>query len=337
MLAVINQIDIPRLQVQVDAIIVELSEEQTAALGVTWLRADDEFVGLTNFSNAAAAASSGWPARPRATRRTSSAIAEGITIGVGKLTGSGGWAALINALRGDAGTNIVSTPQIVTLDNEEAEIRVGQEVPFVTGQFTNTGANQGSVNPFQTIQREEVGTSLKITPQINEGSGVRLEIEQETSSLGAAVEGAADLITNTRTITTSVFVNDGDVLILGGLIDEQLRESDRRVPGLGRIPGLGWLFRSRTTDRAKDESHGLHPPDDPARRRGRALPDQREVPLHPGSPAADGRRPRPPPARVERPLLPPLPEEQAETVVPNAAPPDGSEPPAAEPDGSEPQ
>ena len=154
-------------------------------------------------------------------------------------------------MRGDGETNIVSTPQIVTLDNEEAEIRVGQEVPFLTGQFTNTGANQGSVNPFQTIQREEVGTSLKITPQINDGSGVKLTIEQETSSLSAAVEGASDLVTNTRTITTSVFVNDGDVLVLGGLIDDQLRETEQRVPGLGRIPGLGWLFRARKTDRKK--------------------------------------------------------------------------------------
>ncbi len=139
----------------------------------------------------------------------------------------------------------------MTLDNEEAEIRVGQEVPFVTGQFTNTGANQGSVNPFQTIQREEVGTSLKITPQINEGSGVKLEIEQETSSLSATVEGAADLVTNTRKITTSVFVNNGEILVLGGLIDDQLRQTDQRVPGLGRIPGLGWLFRARKTDLKK--------------------------------------------------------------------------------------
>jgi general secretion pathway protein D len=139
----------------------------------------------------------------------------------------------------------------VTLDNEEAEIRVGQEVPFLTGQFTNTGASQGSVNPFQTIQREEVGTSLKITPQIHEGSGVKLTIEQETSSISAGAAGAVDIVTNTRTITTSVFVEDGDVLVLGGLIDNQLLQSEQRVPGLGRIPGLGWLFRARKTDRVK--------------------------------------------------------------------------------------
>jgi general secretion pathway protein D len=254
MLAVINQIDIPRLQVQVDAIIVELSEEKSAQLGVTWLSAgdnEDEVLGLTNFSNAGGGILGLAGASAGATPNLS-AIAEGITIGVGKITDSGtSWAALLNALRGDGETNIISTPNIVTLDNEEAEIRVGQEVPFLTGQFTNTGANQGSVNPFQTIQREEVGTSLKITPQINEGSGVKLEIEQETSSLGAKVEGASDLITNTRTIQTSVFVDDGEILVLGGLIDDQLRETDRRVPGLGRIPGLGWLFRARRTDRSK--------------------------------------------------------------------------------------
>jgi general secretion pathway protein D len=251
MLAVVNQIDIPRLQVQVDAIIVELSAEKTAQLGVTWLRADDDLLGITNFSNAGSNVLGLASSAAAETPNLAAAIGEGITMGVGKITGSGGWAAVLNALRGDGDTNIISTPQIVTLDNEEAEIRVGQEVPFVTGQFTNTGANQGSVNPFQTIQREEVGTSLKITPQINEGSGVKLEIEQETSSLSTTVEGAADLVTNTRNITTSVFVNDGDVLVLGGLIDDQLRESDRKVPGLGSIPGLGWLFRARKTDSKK--------------------------------------------------------------------------------------
>jgi general secretion pathway protein D len=337
MLAVINQIDIPRLQVQVDAIIVELSEEQTAALGVTWLRADDEFVGITNFSNAGGGGILGLAGAAAAETPSLSAIAEGISIGVGRLTGTGGWAALLNALRGDAGTNIVSTPQIVTLDNEEAEIRVGQEVPFVTGQFTNTGANQGSVNPFQTIQREEVGTSLKITPQINEGSGVKLEIEQETSSLGAAVEGASDLITNTRNIMTSVFVNDGDVLVLGGLIDEQLRESDRRVPGIGRVPGLGWLFRSRTTDRQKTNLMVFIRPTilrDPADARFQTNTKYRYI-------QDLQRQMEDDPVRLlrefDRPLLPPLPEDQTETVVPNAAPPDDSEPLADPADGSEPQ
>ncbi|HJR70990.1 MAG TPA: type II secretion system secretin GspD [Gammaproteobacteria bacterium] len=253
--AIINQIDIPRLQVQVDAIIVELSEEKAAQLGVTWLSAGDDgdrVLGLTNFSNAGGGGIIGLAGQSAGDTPNLAAIAEGITVGVGKISDGGtSWAALLNALRGDGETNIVSTPQIVTLDNEEAEISVGQEVPFLSGQFTNTGANQGSVNPFQTIQREPVGTRLKIVPQINEGSGLKLEIEQETSSLSSTVQGAADLVTNTRTITTSVFVNDGEVLVLGGLIDDQLRESERRVPGLSRIPGLGWLFRSRKADRKK--------------------------------------------------------------------------------------
>jgi general secretion pathway protein D len=124
-------------------------------------------------------------------------------------------------------------------------------VPFLTGQFTSTGSGDGVQNPFQTIQREEVGTSLRITPQINEGNGVTLAIEQETSSLSAGAQGAVDLVTNTRSILTSVFIEYGNILILGGLIDDQLLQSEQRVPGLGRIPGLGWLFRARKTDRVK--------------------------------------------------------------------------------------
>jgi general secretion pathway protein D len=255
MLAVVKQIDIPRLQVMVDAIIVELTEEKAAELGVTWLYDGSETsdgIGLTNFPGSTPGiiglAQAGADDTPDV-----SGIGQGILLGVGRVRESGAsWAALVNALRGDADTNIVSTPHIVTLDNEEAEIKVGQEVPFLTGQFTSTGGNNdGNVNPFQTIQREEVGTSLKITPQINEGSGVKLTIEQETSSLSGSASGAVDLVTNTRTITTSVFVNDGEVLVLGGLMDDQLRQGEQRVPGLGRIPGLGWLFRARKTDTLK--------------------------------------------------------------------------------------
>jgi len=252
MLAVVKQIDIPRLQVMVDAIIVEISEEKAAELGVTWLGAGGAGFGLTNFTSTTggilqlAQAASGDTPDP-------GVIRDGATFGIGKVSDTGtSWAAVLSALHGDADTNIVSTPHIVTLDNEEAEIKVGQEVPFLTGQYSSTGSgNNGNVNPFQTIQREEVGTSLKITPQINEGSGVKLTIEQETSSLSQGASGAVDLVTNTRTITTSVFVNDGDILVLGGLMDDQLRQGEQRVPGLGRIPGLGWLFRARKTEHSK--------------------------------------------------------------------------------------
>jgi general secretion pathway protein D len=251
MMSVIDQIDIPRLQVLVDAIIVEITEKKAAELGLSWLlqgSGSNNPVGITNFSSTTTSILNLAQASTNPT-----ALGEGIKLGVGKVSDSGtSWAAILSALSGDAETNIVSTPHIVTLDNEEAEIKVGQEVPFVTGQYTNANTqNAGSVNPFQTIQREQVGTSLKITPQINEGSGVKLAIEQETSSISAGASGAVDLVTNRRTITTSVFVNDGDVLILGGLIDDQMRQNEQRVPGLGRIPGLGWLFRARKTNHDK--------------------------------------------------------------------------------------
>ncbi|HVY67180.1 MAG TPA: type II secretion system secretin GspD [Gammaproteobacteria bacterium] len=256
MLAVVNQIDIPRLQVQVDAIIVEITESKAAQIGTTWLlngAAGDKALGVTNFSSTTGSITQLATPSGTTTAPSAASIPQGITAAIGRLRDGGtSWAALLNALRGDADTNVVSTPQIVTLDNEEAEIKVGQQVPFVTGQFTNTGsASVGTVNPFQTIQRQEVGTKLKITPQINEGNGVKLKIEQETSSISAGATGAVDLVTNNRTITTSVFVHDGDMLILGGLIDDQMRNNEQRVPGLGRIPGLGWLFRARKTERSK--------------------------------------------------------------------------------------
>jgi general secretion pathway protein D len=255
MLAVVNQIDIPRLQVQVDAIIVEVTESKAAQIGVTWLlngAEGDKALGVTNFSGTTGSITQLATAGSGTTPSLSS-IPQGLSAAIGRIRDGGtSWAALISALRGDADTNVVSTPQIVTLDNEEAQIEVGQEVPFVTGQFTNAGSGSvGTVNPFQTIQRQKVGTRLKITPQINEGSGVKLKIEQETSSISAGATGAVDLVTNNRTITTSVFVNDGDVLVLGGLIDDQMRNNEQRVPGLGRIPGLGWLFRARKTERTK--------------------------------------------------------------------------------------
>lgn len=254
MMAVVDKLDIRRAQVSVEAIIVEITEDKSAELGVTWAvdgSNSDDAIGVTNFPSTSTgvvqlgtAASGGTP--------DPSIIGEGITLGVGRISDSGvSFAAILSALRGDANTNVISTPTIVTLDNEEAELKVGQEVPFLTGQFTNTGANAGAVNPFQTIQREEVGTSLKITPQINEGNGVVLEIEQETSSISQGASGAVDLVTNNRAISTKVFVEDGSILVLGGLMDDTLRESEQRVPLLGKIPLLGSLFRARSSEKLK--------------------------------------------------------------------------------------
>jgi general secretion pathway protein D len=168
--------------------------------------------------------------------------------------------ALVTALRGDGTSNILSTPSILTLDNQEAEIRVAQEVPFLTGQYT-TGATSttssptstGITNPFQTIERKDVGLVLKVTPHINEGDAVRMDIHQEVSSIAPPVTGAVDLVTNKREVTTSVLVADNSLLVLGGLIDNQVKDNVQKVPLLGDIPVLGNLFRYRSNETTKSD------------------------------------------------------------------------------------
>lgn len=253
---IVDKLDIRREQVLVEAIIVEVIADKVAELGVTWAvegASSNTPIGVTNFPDfgpgvvqIGSAAGSGGNVDP------TSLIGEGITFGIGRISDSGvSFAAVIRALEGDANTNIISTPSIVTTDNEEATLNVGQEVPFVTGSYSNTGGTGGAVNPFQTIQREQIGVKLAITPQINEGDSMLLTISQEISNIAQSAEGAVDLITNQRTIETTVIVDDGDVLVLGGLIEDVLRESDQRVPVLGSIPILGNLFRSRQTDKVK--------------------------------------------------------------------------------------
>src|SRR5690606_24176960 len=169
---------------------------------------------------------------------------------------------VLRLLRSDNNTNILSTPNLLTLDNESAEIVVGQEVPFVTGRFissaSTTGVDNddqpttGVVNPFQTIERKNVGLTLKITPQINEGGAIRLEIEQETSSVSqTTVAGASDLITNTRSIDATVLVDDGQIIVLGGLITDDISDTFEWVPVLGKIPLLGALFRKKSKQAVK--------------------------------------------------------------------------------------
>ncbi len=151
----------------------------------------------------------------------------------------------MQALQSDAQTRVLSTPSLVTLDNEEANLSVGQEVPFITGSFTM--ANNQSTNPFQTINREEVGIKLKVLPQISKGDAVRLMIEQESSKLlgNSSQQGTADVVTAKSTITTNVMVQDGELLVLGGLMEGQYENDQSRVPILGDIPVLGTLFRSK--------------------------------------------------------------------------------------------
>ena len=161
---------------------------------------------------------------------------------------------MLRAIRSDTDTNVIATPSAVTMDNQEAELKVAQEVPFITGQYTSgTAVTGGQVNPFQTIQREEVGTILKVTPTISaEGTAVMLKISIESSSIGAKPAGAVDLVTNKRTITTTVLIDDGGVVVLGGLIEDDSTKSDDRVPGLGNIPIIGYLFKNRSAMSTKN-------------------------------------------------------------------------------------
>jgi general secretion pathway protein D len=257
LMAVVDKLDIRRAQVLVEAIIVEVGESANAELGVNWAvfsNEDDTRIPAGAFLNPVGGVTLADLARavdnPSGTVNPS--LATGTTIGVGRITDTGvNFAAMLRAIRGDAHTNVLATPSTVTMDNQEAELKVAQEVPFVTGQFT-TGQDTGQgVNPFQTIQREEVGTILKVTPQINEGTAVLLKIELESSSLASSSQGAVDLITNKRTITTNVLVEDGGVVVLGGLISNEERRGEQRVPFLGRIPIIGLAFKTRTADKQK--------------------------------------------------------------------------------------
>lgn len=257
--AVIDQLDIRRAQVLVEAIIVEMTADKAAELGVTWAinGSDDNSgpAGLTNFSGSGVGiAQVGAAAASGNVASALGAVPDGLTLGIGRIaSGQFSFAALLRALSGDAASNILSTPSVLTLDNEEAEIKVGQEVPFLTGQFTTGTGGTGSVtgNPFQTIQRQEVGLKLKIKPQINEGNNIFLNIEQEVSSLAGSAVNPLTAITNKRTITTRVIAENGETIVLGGLIDDNLRETEQRVPVLGSIPLLGNLFKYRSTKKVK--------------------------------------------------------------------------------------
>ena len=254
---IVDKLDIRRAQVLVEAIIVEVIEDNKVELGTSIGvegTGSNTPISVTNFPDFLnGVVQLGTTAAAGAVADPSGLIGEGVTIGVGRIRDNGvSFAAILRAAEGDADTNIISTPSIVTTDNQEATLNVGQEVPFVTGSFTNTGGNTtGSVNPFQTIQRQQIGVKLAITPQINDGNSLQLAISQEISNIAQSAGGAVDLITNQRIVETTVIVEDGEILVLGGLIEDQLRESDQRVPLLGRIPLLGNLFRARQTEKVK--------------------------------------------------------------------------------------
>jgi general secretion pathway protein D len=275
LMGVIDKLDIRRAQVQVEAIIVEVDVNKSSNLGVQWLLFGQGNstvpAGIINLPGTGtsivdlAAAALGFTQGTATTGVTgvpgvvgtptisSSTVGTGATVAIGRVVNSGvSFAALIQALRSDGSSNIISTPSLITMNNEEAEVKVTQEIPLITGSFSNTTQSVGGTSsPFQTIQREEVGTILKVTPHINEGNSVQLKIEQEDSSPGAKLTDSADISTNKRSIKTTVLIEDGGIIVLGGLMSDTVSESEDRVPGLGAIPIIGNLFKSRSGSRQK--------------------------------------------------------------------------------------
>ena len=265
---VIRQLDIRRAQVHVEAIIVEVFEGDGVDFGLQWISEDGGMVQYNNGRQVPIGplAAAAYQAREREGRTTQTVVdgnivtttepdepgdvsllaqllgnVNGMMVGVVK----NDWGAILQAVATNTKSNILATPSIMTVDNEEASFLVGQSVPTITGST----AGDNNQNPFQTVEREDIGIKLNVTPQINEGNAVQLVIEQEVSSLSGAT--AVDITINKRTLKTTVMADDGDTIVLGGLIDEDVQESESKIPILGDIPLLGALFRSTSTSKQK--------------------------------------------------------------------------------------
>jgi general secretion pathway protein D len=268
--AVIERLDIRRAQVLVEAIIVEMSANKNRDLGIQWMFAASgggygsssrgatgggALLGAT--TNAALGGSTGEDSSssddPRIGLGTALAATNGQVFGIGRLSDNFSFNAVLSALQENIDANILSTPSLLTLDNEEASIVVGQNVPFKTGSYTSTGNATSVSSPFQTIQRNNVGLTLKVTPHINEGDSLVLEISQEVSSLSGAASlvDASDVITNERKIESKVMADNGQIIVLGGLIKDDVQETTQKVPLLGDIPVVGRLFRSNSSQKTK--------------------------------------------------------------------------------------
>lgn len=235
---IVRQLDVPRAQVLVEAAIVEISGDIRDALGVQWAAKGSDGIGGVNFNNTGL--SIGTFLGALQDQKLPTPLPNGAIIGIG----NSDFGALITALSSNSKSNLLSTPTLLTLDNQKAEILVGQNVPFQTGSYTTS--TDGASNPFTTIERQDIGVTLKVTPHINEGATLRLEIEQEISSLvpSPANVTVSDVITNKRSIKSTILANDGQVIVLGGLIQDDVTRTDSKVPILGDIPLLGRLFRS---------------------------------------------------------------------------------------------
>ena len=247
---IIEQLDIRRAQVLIEAAIVEISDTTDNKLGIQWALFDkgasipgaftnfgEIGVSTANILGAIVGKDSGGDIDV-----STLSPSNGITFGFGEQKNSGvSWGALIQALEGDAGTNVLSTPKVITMDNQESSIIVGENIPIITGQSSSGGSSTS--NPFTTIERQDIGVKLVVTPSISEGDLVRLEIEQEISGVSDATS-ASDIVTTKRQIKTNVLADNGETIVLGGLIRDDVTESESKVPILGDIPFLGALFRS---------------------------------------------------------------------------------------------
>ena len=247
--AMIDQLDTRRAQVYIESMIVEVSGDNAADFGFQWQgligsRGDTNLIGVgTNFGSSGNLIGLNTGAAAGKIN-----LGEGLNIGlIRNYGGTYALSAIARALQSQTSTNIISTPNLITLDNEEAKFVVGSNVPFVTGQFTNTGTSVA--NPFQTIERKDVGITLRIKPQIGEGGTVRMTIFQESSSVSDKVAPGttnAGPSTNKRQIETNVVVDDGGIIVLGGLIEDRFIENKSKIPLLGDLPGIGALFRSES-------------------------------------------------------------------------------------------
>ena len=257
--AVIDMLDQRRAQVMVESLIAEVNADKAAQMGIQWQTATGQSggnVGIigTNFNNQISTTIGQGNIIGAAGGATAlSALGGGLNIGNARqINGTYVLSSLATFLQQNGEGNVLSTPTLLTLDNEEAKIVVGQNVPFVTGQYTNNNTTNGSVNPFQTVERKDVGLTLKVKPQISETGTVKLTIFQEVSSVVPnSVGSSTGLITNKRSIESNVLVDDGSIVVLGGLLSDEYAGASSQVPALGDIPVLGWLFKSESRTRSK--------------------------------------------------------------------------------------
>ena len=248
---VIDALDQRRAQVLFESLIVEVDASKEAQFGIQWQNLWGNAGGQigvlgTNFgsTNNLLSISKG---------NGNTLPGPGLNFGLGRsINGSPVMTALANFLQSDGGSNILSKPSLLTLDNEEARIVVGKNVPFVTGQYTNNNSANGAVNPFQTVERKDVGLTLKVKPQISDSGTVKLTVFQEVSSIDSSKKTTEGLITNKRSIESNIVIADGEVVVLGGLLSDAYEDSNQQVPGLGDLPWIGRLFKSESRSRNKN-------------------------------------------------------------------------------------